>query len=154
VENKMKKLAISVLATAVVCGGVYGMEIHEHHETESNKYPKYTKLFPREFWLDTEMVSQCTTEAKKNVVKEIVERELEGNPLDYCSLLKDYTWSWICKNAQYNKVDDRGRFTKSIRTQFPDVNLPFLDVIKELGLEEQYWTKEGWPVGRIRRHRK
>jgi DNA repair exonuclease SbcCD ATPase subunit len=68
VKNKMKKLAISVLAIAGACCGVHGMEIQEHHEPESNEYPTYTKLFPKEFWSDTEMVSKCIAEVKEKVI--------------------------------------------------------------------------------------
>jgi hypothetical protein len=143
VENKMKKLAISVLATAVTCCGAYGME----------KY-QTTELFPNEFWSNPEKVSQCMDEVKEKVVKEITEDHIEGNPINYHILFKGYTWAWICKNFQYNEVDDRGKFTKSVIDQFPGRELPFLDVIKELGLEERYWTKNGWPIKRKRSHRK
>jgi hypothetical protein len=153
-ENKMKKLAISVLTMAVICGGVYGMEMCETSEIKSSELGDCTKLFPRQFWLDSEEVSKCMTEVKEDVGKEIIMRQREVTPLTYHILFKGYTWSWICKNFQYNEVDDRGRFTESIRGQFPGVNLPFLDVIRELGLEERYWTKEGWPPKRIRSHRK
>jgi hypothetical protein len=142
VENKMKKLAISVLTMAVTCCGVYGMEMCETDEIKSSKLGDCTKLFPRQFWLDSEEVSKCMTEVKKNVVKEIVERELEGDPLNYCKLFREHTWDWICKNFQYDEVKDVEQFLDSVSVQFPGVKLPFLNVIKELGLEEQYWTRE------------
>jgi hypothetical protein len=131
----MKKLAISVLAIAVTCCGVCGME----------KY-QTTELFPNEFWSDTEMVSKCMAEVKEKVIKEVTERRLEGNPLHYNVLFKGCTWRWICKNFQYKEVEDRGRFLDSICYQFPGVELPFLNIIEELGLEEKYWTRNGPPV--------
>jgi predicted transcriptional regulator len=154
VENKMKKLAISVLAIAVTCCGVHGMEMCETNEIKSSKLGNYTELFPREFWSNTEMVSKCIAEVKEDIGKEITEDHIEGNPINYHILFKGYTWAWICKNFQYNEMYDKGRFFDSVCYQFPDVEMPFLDVIKELGLEERYWTREGWPIRRIRSHRK
>jgi hypothetical protein len=150
VENKMKKLAISVLVIAGACCGVHGMEMCETDGIKSSKLGDCTKLFPRQFWLDTEMISQCMTEVKKKVVEEIVERKLRGDPLDYCKLFRGHTWNWICKNFQYDEMKDMGKFLDSVSVQFPGIELPFLNVIKELGLEEKYWTRKGWPPERKR----
>jgi hypothetical protein len=127
----MKKLAISALTMAVTCCGASEME----------KY-QTTELFPKEFWSDTEMVSKCMAEVKEKVEKEITERELEGDPLDYCKLFRRHTWNWICEHFQYEEEENRGKFLNSIIKQFSGRQLPFLTVIEKLGLEEKYWTRE------------
>jgi hypothetical protein len=81
-------------------------------------------------------------------------RQREVTPLTYHILFMDNTWNWICENFQYDVYSDVRKFMKSVFKQFPGIELQFLDVIKELGLEEQYWTREGWPPKRKRRHRK
>jgi hypothetical protein len=129
---------------------VYTVEIRETDEIKSSKLGDCTKLFPRQFWLDSEEVSKCMTEVKKKVVEEIIMRQREGTPLTYHVLFEDHTWRWICKNFQYDEMKDMEQFLDSVRVQFPCVKLPFLNVIKELGLEEQYWTRNGWPPKRKR----
>jgi hypothetical protein len=129
VENKMKKLAISVLAIAVTCCGVSGMEIQEHYETESNEYPTYTKLYPKEFWTNESAVNECFDSAISQSTGKFKGR------YENLALCKDHFYAPIIVDYISEYQGNRGinfskaEFFESLNTLIPYVKLNADDVL-------------------------
>jgi hypothetical protein len=138
----MKKLAISALTTAMICCCSSGMEIPGYGETKLNA-STYTKLYPKEFWAQPEMVSRCMNEIKGDVSKGLRGRmRPDGKPLLYNTLFRRYTWHWICEQFKFDVKRDKRKFLSSIVAQFPNEKLPFLEIAGRVGLEEYYGERE------------